>query len=79
MNNKGTFVLPAVYDWAWSFADGFAPVKLNDKWGFINTKGTLVVPTLYDHAYDFAGGLALVELNDKWGFINATGTQYWED
>ena len=63
-------VIPCVYDAAWPFSEGFASVKSNDKWGFIDTKGKMVIPCVYDAAWPFSKGFALVKSNEKWGVIN---------
>lgn len=48
-------VLPAVYEAAASFSDGFAVVVLNNKFGIINESGEFVVENRYDdirHLFD---------------------------
>ena len=63
------------YESIWDFNGGFALVRLNGKWGFIDTTGKEVIPLKYDWAYDFFEGLAQVKLNGKWGFIDKTGRE----
>ena len=60
-------------DNAGDFSEGFASVKSNDKWGFIDTKGKMVIPCVYDYARSFSKGFASVESNEKWGVINQSG------
>lgn len=56
------------------FANGLAPVRKDNKWGFINKKGELAVDYRFTGAREYSGGLACVEKdNDKWGFINTAG------
>ena len=35
------------------FADGLAPVKIGDKWGYMNHEGTLVISPQYKEARPF--------------------------
>ena len=58
-----------MYDEAWLFQEGLAPVELNGKWGFIDKTGKLIVPPMYDEAWPFQEGLAKVELNEKKFYI----------
>lgn len=44
----GKTVIEAVYESACGFSEGFAAVKKDGKWGFINTSGEVVVPCNYD-------------------------------
>lgn len=72
MNEK--IVIPAKYDGAYTFSEGLGPVRLNDKWGYIDKTGTEVIPCQYDEANGFSEGLAAVELNGKYGYIDKSGT-----
>ena len=64
----------AKYDSAENFSEGFARVKLNDLFGFIDKTGKLVVPIMYEAARSFHEGMAWVALDGKGGFIDTTGT-----
>ena len=61
------------FDDADDFSGGFACVRLNGEWGYINTKGEYLVEPKYDFADDFQEDFARVELNGKYGFINKLG------
>jgi len=41
--DKKTVITPK-YDGAWTFSEGFARVKLNGKWGFIDKTVKVIVP-----------------------------------
>ena len=69
----GKVVISLKYDWAGSFSEGLAPVRLNGKYGYINKSGKLVLPLKYEDAWDFREGLAPVELSGMWGYINKSG------
>ena len=71
---KGSFT-ELVFDDAHPFSDeGFAAVKLNDKWGFIDINGTVVIPFVFDEALSFGQHLAAVKFEDLWGYINLSGS-----
>jgi len=63
------------YDSVWDFSQGFACVKLFNKWGFIDSSGKEIVTPKYDKVYSFSEGLASVKLDRKWGFIDTTGKE----
>jgi WG containing repeat len=47
-----------------------APIKKNNKWGFVDKNGKLVIPPLYDRVANFSDGLAAVQVNGELGFID---------
>ena len=72
----------AKFDFADNFYKGFARVKLNGKWNFINTEGKLLSEQWYDGACSFSGGFAAVKLNGKYNFIDTEGnllSEQWYD
>jgi len=69
-------VLTTVYDDVFPFSEGFAAVKINGKWGFIDKKGEeVIVPIKYDFVGSFHDGYAIVRQYGKWGFINQRGVE----
>ena len=70
---------PPIYDEIDPFdieKKGWAIVKLNGKYGFINKQGKEVVEPIYDDIDPFdmeKKGWAIVKLNGKPGFINRKG------
>lgn len=68
-----TVEIPCKYDYAYDFVGGFARVKLNGKWGFIDEWGTIVVPIEYDEVKDFSMGFASVKLNTNWYYVDLNG------
>ena len=69
------FISQKWFDYAWGFKEGFAAVKLNGKYSFINTNGELIGNgnLWFDDAWDFDDGFAMVRLNEKASFINTKG------
>jgi hypothetical protein len=56
------------------FAEGFAPVEIGKKWGFINQAGEIKIQPLFDECrWSFSGGLAAVRVGNNWGYINTQG------
>ena len=56
------------------FYDGYAKVKLNNKFNFIDTQGKLLSPSQwFDFVYNFYNGYAIVRLKDKYNLINTQG------
>ena len=66
------------YDYVGNFHEGFARVRLNSRWNFINTEGKLISETWFDCVNDFSEGLARVTLKGKYNFI-ALGGEYLSD
>ena len=83
--NKAGFVkINCKYQQVNDFSEGFASVKLNGKWAFVDTTGKEITPFKYDPSYDgttdyayyhFSEGMAAVRAMGKWGFINYTGKE----
>ena len=63
------------------FGEGFARVRLNNKYNFISTRGELVWKgdKWFDDGYGFNEGFAVVSLNGKYNFINTRGELLWNE
>ena len=53
--------------------EGYAAVKRNGEWGFVNTGGEIMIPFRYEDALSFGQHLAAVKIGEFWGFINLRG------
>jgi len=53
--------------------EGYAAVKRNGKWGYIDTNGTERISFIFDDALSFGQHLAAVKLGEFWGFISIYG------
>ena len=71
----GKVVIPAEYDNAGDFSEGFAWVVKNGKIGFIDNTGKVITSFQYDSTLGFHEGLAAVTKNGKVGFIDTTGKE----
>jgi hypothetical protein len=70
------------FDWCGSFYYGYAEVRLNGKWNFIDTKGKYLSEQWFDNCGVFNYGYAKVWLNGKWNYINTKGkylSEQWFD
>jgi beta-lactamase regulating signal transducer with metallopeptidase domain len=66
-------VIKPQFDQADRFFNGYAAVKLNGKWGYIDTTGNWTIRPSFDHAAEFREDLAVVKIGEKFGFIDKTG------
>ena len=55
------------------FSDGYAKVKLNNKWNFVDTNGKLISNTWFDRVDIFYDGYARVNLYGKCNLIDKNG------
>ena len=57
------------------FRDGMAPVKIDDKWGFLNTQGKLTVAATFDKVTQFNSGFASGQKGGKFYVIGKNGQE----
>src|SRR5690606_15057923 len=73
INQAGRLVIEPSFDWAWHFAEGYAPVMRDSLWGYIAPDGEVIIPLQFDRALWFSEGLAAVEVDSLWGYIDTAG------
>ena len=66
-------VVQPKYEYASSFSCGYAVVKNQEKYKFINTKGKNAFSAVYEDANPFSENLAAVKIGKKYGYINKKG------
>jgi hypothetical protein len=66
------------YDYRGEFYNGIAPVKVGDKWGFINEHNEEICEIKYDYSLISRQGFMTVKLGDKWGEIDCNGKEFWD-
>jgi len=54
-------------------SEGYAAVKRNGKWGFIDTTGSVKISFKFDDALSFGQHLAAVKQGELWGYISLDG------
>jgi len=57
------------------FNNGFAPVKQNEKWGYLNTTGKLAIPAKYDKVTPFNSGYAAAQRDGKFFVLDKNGIE----
>jgi len=71
--SNGTY-MDEYYEDARPFSEeGYAAVKKNGKWGFIDRYGTIAIPFTFDDALSFGQHLAAVKIGEYWGYISIYG------
>lgn len=77
IDKTGKYITGCIFDEAWEFCEGLAPVELNKKFGFIDRTGKSVIKPQFDSAESFYNGLAKVTIRkEDWiymGFIDRSG------
>ncbi len=75
INNNSEVILNLAYEnFMYNFNDNeLTPVKLNEKWGYVDKAGKLKIFNKYEDASVFQNGVASVRNNNKWGFIDKKG------
>lgn len=68
IDKEGNVVVDPQYEEARPFSEGFAPVKINGKWGYISSSDyKLVIPAEFDDAKEMnAQGVTFVLIEDVW-------------
>ena len=62
-----------IFEFVGHFNDGYAKVKLNNKWNFVDTNGKLISNTWFDRVDIFYDGYARVNLYGKCNLIDKNG------
>lgn len=84
INSRFELVIPARYEHAEDFSEGFAAIselittgngEPKELFGFINREGKKVVACKYEKVFAFSEGLAAVIVNQKYGFIDTEGKE----
>ena len=72
-DNSGKQLTDFLYDEVSPGRDGLIPVRLDNKWGYIDVKGEVGIPFEFDYASSFSDEKAEVEVNGERKFINIKG------
>ena len=65
-----------VFDYVGDFDEGFARIRLNDKFNFINQEGKLISNQWFDYVNNFEDGFARVRLNGERYRLDTSGRLY---
>lgn len=73
INKAGNQVIPANYDEADDFQEGYAVIKTNNRWQFINHEGKLLTEDSWEQVFPFKNGYARISNGGWWGILNTSG------
>lgn len=82
---NGKIVFDEWFDEIYEFKNGFAQVKLNDRWNYINSDGEIISGVWFDSvggyrsSSSFKDGFVEVRLNSKYNFIDTNGNLTIDD
>lgn len=77
IDTKGVWILAPTFTHIGQYSEeGLLPVKMDDKYGYINHLGTPVTQYVFDKAQPFSEGLAAVKMDEQWGYILPDGKWY---
>ncbi len=75
VNSKGKIVLEQKYDLIYPITEGFATIKLNNRWGLMDSTGKVILQPIYEEIRNpKAEGFVGFKKDDKWGIIKFDGT-----
>lgn len=57
------------------FSEGFVPIKVNNKWGYLNTQGKLAIAAQYDKVLEFTEGHAAAKKGNAYVILDTKGNE----
>jgi len=80
IDQKGKFVivLEGKFKEVRDFSEGLAPVKIGEKWGYINPSGSVVIEPKFAYGEPFKHALARVKVGNLLAYLNKEGTLVWK-
>jgi hypothetical protein len=69
IDKTGKLIVEPQYEFASSFKEGLAAVKMDGLYGFIDQSGEIIIQPQYQHALPFSEGLAAIQVEDNYGYI----------
>lgn len=73
IDKRGRLAVEAIYEDVNNFREGYARVRLQERYGFVDRSGNYLVEPMFGNACDFSEGLAFVIHNGLCGYIDTTG------
>lgn len=73
IDEKNEIIVPFKYDnedCIRKFSNGFAAIKVNERWGFVNKRGIEVIKPAYDNVIDFSTKFFNVKMRGQWGLVD---------
>ena len=79
INQKGTILIPVIYDFIFSFKNGYAKVESKSKYGLIDSIGRMIIePKYLSISSQFSEGVVFFEELLKKKFYNGLSNKYEE-
>ena len=63
-----------IYEYAEDFSEGLAPIRRDNKWGYIDRTDKEVIEPRFDMAHRFEDGAAVVKVKGLMGVIDKSGS-----
>ncbi len=73
IDKSGMVITDARFDSARDFSEGFAPIRIGERWGFIDRTGSVVATPRFEDAESFHFGLSRIRMNGSYGYANSSG------
>jgi hypothetical protein len=73
IDTTGHIISSQRYDYARSFSEGLAPVRLGKLWGYIDKTGATIIAPSFESAAPFSEKLGLVSKDGRFGYVDRTG------
>ena len=64
IDTKGNIVIPPIYDDAYDFHEGLAPLHDGHKWGYINKEGKIAIKPVFKEVNNYSEELAWVKMEN---------------
>lgn len=61
-----------------NYSQGYMPVKVNGKYGYVDSTGKALTPAIYDQANTYKDGFAAVSRDGGWTALNLEGKEQFE-
>lgn len=75
LNEEGETLSQEVYEDVKDFREGYAAIKKDGRWGFVDKNGICVIDCQFEDVKNgFEEGYAAAKKDGKWGFIDTEGT-----
>jgi hypothetical protein len=74
IDKSGSVISEQRFDYALLFAEGLAPVRIGELWGYIDKTGVMIIAPRFESAAPFSDGLGLISEKGLFGYVNRTGT-----
>ncbi|MFT5820384.1 MAG: hypothetical protein ACI8ZM_001623 [Crocinitomix sp.] len=75
VDSTGNIIIPIIYEGAYEFNEGIAPVLFNDKWGLIDKNNEQITEFEYDQIYYAGDNRFSYKRGNLWGLLDLNGRE----